>query len=259
MRFFILLSLCICSLVNAESLLVYDVNTNKVVIEQNAHQQRSIASITKLMTAMTALDYDNDLRRRLVLSNRVPSSLPVRAYTREQLLNAMLVNSNNAAAETLAEDFPGGRPAFIKMMNTKALAMGMSNTMLTDPSGLSVFNISTAYDVANMLTAAAGYQIISEASNNKKQIVIETHRKKKVRTINLTHTSGQLLTVFDNVLISKTGFTLVAGWCVTMIVEQNYARYMVVVLGSRNKNERLKTVNNIRANQLPHNLSANFG
>lgn len=230
-----------------DSVLLYNVKHNRVEMERNADQVRSIASITKLMTAMVALDYDKDLSRRLVLSRRVHSHLPRQEYTREQLLNAMLVKSDNAAAETLAEDYPGGRSAFVTAMNHQAFIWGMHRTQFTDPSGLGVFNTSTARDVANLVHTAGGYWFIRDASS-KKQIAFETKYKKRIRTIRLEHTSGPLLFAFDNVLVSKTGLTNSAGWCVGLLAEQNKQEYIVVVLGSRNKKERLDTVKHVRYN-----------
>jgi D-alanyl-D-alanine endopeptidase (penicillin-binding protein 7) len=234
---------------HADSALLYNVNQHRVEMARNADQVRSIASITKLMTAMVTLDYDKDLSRKLMLSNRAHGYLPRQEYTREQLLNAMLVQSDNAAAETLAEDYPGGRSAFIARMNYQATLWGMNNTNFVDPSGLGVFNTSTVRDVANLVHTASGYWFIRETSN-KKQVAFETKYKKKIRTINLAHTSGQLLFTFDNVLISKTGLTSAAGWCVGMLAEQHGTQYIVVVLGSKNKKERLNAVNEIRYNHM---------
>ena len=241
--------LCITVLAQADSVLLYNLSQDRTVMSRDADRVRSIASITKIMTAMVALDYDKDLSRRLQLSRSVGSNLPRQEYTREQLLKAMLINSDNAAAETIAEDYPGGRSAFIARMNLQADIWGMRDTNFVDPSGLGVFNVSTVRDVANMMATATGYWFITEVSGQK-QAAIETKYKKRVRTINLPHTSGPLLFAFDSVLVSKTGLTTSAGWCVGMVVEQHNQKYVVVVLGSRNKRERLETVKNIRYNHI---------
>jgi len=260
----ILTAVLFCStLAHADSVLLYNITHDKVEMSRDADQVRSIASITKVMTAMVTLDYNRDLGQRLVLSKRVPGHLPRQEYTREQLLKAMLINSDNAAAETLAEDYPGGRAAFVARMNWQAELWGMKNTNFIDPSGLGVFNTSTARDVANLMQTATGYWFINEVGNLK-QTAIETQFKKRVRTIYLPHTSGPLLFQFDNVLVSKTGLTSSAGWCVGMVVEQNKQKYVVVVLGSRNKRERLETVKDIRYNHIvdnnlnPTEISANY-
>ncbi len=232
-----------------DSVLLFNVKHNRVEMSRNADQIRSIASITKLMTAMVALDYDKDLSRRLMLTRRVHSHLPRQEYTREQLLNAMLVKSDNAAAETLAEDYPGGRTAFIAAMNRYAFMWGMRRTQFVDPSGLGVFNVSTAREVADLVHTAGGYWFIRESSS-KKHVAFETKYNKKIRTIKLDHTSGPLLFTFDNVLVSKTGLTSSAGWCVGLLAEHNKQEYIVVVLGSRNKQERLDTVKDIRYNHI---------
>lgn len=232
-----------------DSVYLYNITDDRVEYQRNADQVRSIASITKLMTAMVTLDYDKDLSRRLMLSRSVRSHLPRQEYTREQLLRAMLINSDNAAAETLAADYPGGRSAFVARMNWQADIWGMTRTSFMDPSGLGVFNISTAQDVANMLNTARGYWFILDVSS-RKQTAIETKYKKRVRKITLPHTSGPLLIEFESVLVSKTGLTNAAGWCVGMVVEQNQKKHIIVVLGSRNKHERLNTVKDIHYNHI---------
>lgn len=239
----------------ADSVLLYNTSQDRVEISRNADEVRSIASITKLMTAMIALDYDKDLGRRLMLSRRVHSYLPRQEYTREQLLKAMLIKSDNAAAETIAEDYPGGRSAFVARMNQQAQLWGMKHTNFIDPSGLGVFNTSTARDLSELMIVAMGYPLIREVSAQK-HVALETKNQKKIRKINLDHTSGPLLLAFDSVLISKTGLTSAAGWCVSMVVEQNNQQYIVIVLGSKNKKQRLDTVKEIRhGHALGTNLS----
>ena len=229
---------------NNSSILVLDVNSNKPQYVLNGEQVRPIASITKLMTAMVTLDYDKDLGRKLLLSSRVLSSLPKQYYTRHELLNAMLVRSDNAAAETIADDYPGGRSEFVKQMNLHAKMWDMHNTAFLDPTGLSVFNVSTVYDVANMIQTASSYWFIRETSV-KKNVAIDTQAKKKTRTINLNNTNQPLLFKFDNIVISKTGLTNAAGWCISLFVSQKDKDYVIVVLGSKNKNERTATVKDI--------------
>ena len=248
-KFLFILLTCICFNASADSVLLYNVTRHKVEMSRDADHIRSIASITKLMTAMVTLDYDKDLSRKLMLSKRVHSHLPRQMYTREQLIKAMLIKSDNAAAETLAEDYPGGRTAFIARMNHQAQVWGMAHTGFVDPSGLGIFNTSTAHEVADLINTASGYWLIREVSGQK-QVALDTKYRKKIRTINLAHTSGPLLFTFDSVLVSKTGLTNAAGWCVGMPVEQNNQQYIVVVLGAKNKKQRLDTVKDIRYNHV---------
>jgi D-alanyl-D-alanine endopeptidase (penicillin-binding protein 7) len=234
---------------NSESVLLLNTSTNHIELSRNADRVRAIASITKIMTAMVALDYDKDLSRRLTLTKRVGSYLPRQQYTREQLLEAMLVKSDNAAAETLAEDYPGGRTAFIARMNSQAQAWDLKHTQFEDASGLGAANTSTVHDVAAMITLASNYWFIRETST-KKQVALETRHKKQIRTIRLDHTSGNILFTFDNIVVSKTGLTSAAGWCVGLVANQRGQQYVIVVLGSRTKIDRLNTVKNIMYNHV---------
>jgi len=223
------------------------------VLNQQANTVRPVASITKLMTAMVALDHDAVLSRSVKLSNRVGSNLPPGQYTRRQLFDAMLVSSNNAAAETLAQDYPGGRTAFVQAMNRRARSLGMTSTRFNDPSGLSQNNIGTAGDMGTLVMAAGKYALIREISVQR-QIQIESHFKKRIRIISLPNTNQPLLFYFDNIQVSKTGFTNPAGWCVALLVEKNKQIFAVVVLGSENKSKRLDTVNNLMYNHISDSI-----
>ena len=233
----------------AESIWLYDTTQQLVELERDSQQVRAIASITKIMTAIVALDHDPDLDRRLMLNRLVGSHLPSRTYTRGELFDAMLVKSDNAAAETLAADYPGGRNSFIAAMNARAQRLGLVNTSFQDPSGLGHRNLSTARETGQLIRAGAVYALIRETSV-KTQVAIETTYQKKIRTIDLTHTNQPLLFEFDNIIAGKTGLTSAAGWCVALLVEQAQRQYVIVVLGSRTKQARLDTVKNLMYNHV---------
>lgn len=247
-KLFLLLLLAACSTharvkTGTESVFVYNASQHKVEYQQNADQVRSIASITKLMTAMVALDDDRDLDRKLMLSNRVGSNLPRQEYTRRQLLEALLVHSDNAAAETLAENHHDGRSGFIAMMNWYAQLWELKNTRFVDPSGLSPFNVSTVYDVSELVQTATGYWFIQDVGA-KKHVELNTQSRRK--RILLNHTSGDILS-FNNVVVSKTGLTNAAGWCVGLQIDRNQKKYVIVVLGAKNKQSRYATIKTMLA------------
>jgi len=239
------------------SVLLYNISQNKIEYSYNPDQVRPIASITKLMTAMITLDYDRDLARTLPLSRRVKSNLPLRNYSREQLLQAMLVRSDNAAAETLANDYPGGREAFVNKMNDQAREWELVQTSFEDPSGLGANNISTVKDLSELLRISSFYWMIRHSSTTK-QIAIETSFKKRIRMIHLYNTNSPLLFEFDNIVVSKTGLTSRAGWCVGMVVEQNSQQYAVIVLGQKSKQHRLREVERIMYNRIIDNRIPNL-
>ena len=237
------------------SVIVYNTAKDRVEYSHNKDAVRPIASVTKIMTAMVALDYDKNLQRMLKLDGRVGSHLPKQTYNRWQLFQAMLVRSDNAAAETLANDYPGGRSAFIAAMNQQAREWGMVNTRFEDPTGLSANNISTVTEIASMMEISSGYWLIQEVST-RKQVAVEAQFKKRIRTVNLKNTNSPLLFEFDNIVVSKTGFTSRAGFCLGLVVEQKRQQYIIVVLGSQTKQDRKRTVekvmyNHVIDNQLP--------
>lgn len=232
------------------SYLVY--NNTKHVNEytRNIEMKRPIASVTKLMTAMVTLNYDLDMNRTLKINSKVGGTLPRnRSYTREELLNAMLVRSDNSAAETLASDYPGGRSAFIREMNKYSIYNGMSDTNFEDPTGLSSNNVSTASDVALMIAKAAQYTFIREIST-KKQVEIDTPYKNKVRKLVLNNTNKPVLFAFEDIVVSKTGFTNAAGFCLGLAVERNGQRYSIVILGTNNVNARIAKAHDILVNHI---------
>ena len=250
MRYLLLILLFAFGIVHARepSVYVYNETTDRVEYQRNSTEYRSIASVTKLMTAMVALEYSNDLFRQLPLNTTVRSNLPRGSYTRQELFTAMLVRSDNAAAETLAADYPGGRKEFIWRMNQQAAAWGI-NAVFRDPTGLDAHNMATAGDIGTMAGYAAGYWVIREASV-KKTVAFETKFKKRLRKIQLNNTNRPLLMEFDEIIVSKTGFTGPAGWCVALVVEHQKQRRVIVVLGERNKARRIDTVQDIMYNHV---------
>jgi len=252
MKYFLLLLVLCTNAIASPSVLHYDADKQIYKHSKDIDQVRPIASVTKLMTAIVSLNSMSNVNEELMLSKRarsVKSSLPRQKYRRLDLLSAMLVRSDNGAAETLAENYPGGREAFIKEMNMTAKSLAMYNTSFSDPTGLSNQNISTAVDVAKMVSSAGGYGLIRQLSI-KKQIEIETKYKKKIRKIVLPNTNRPILVEFDDVIVSKTGFTNPAGYCVALLVQKQNSKDIIVILGANNKKERIKKVEQIMYNDV---------
>jgi len=229
------------------TVLVYNINAQRTELSQHADQVRSMASVTKLMTAMVALDHNRNLQQQLMLRKNTGSRLPPGRYTREQLLLAMLIGSDNGAAEAIAQDYPGGRSAFVAKMNQHARMWDLKNTKFMDPSGLSVFNVTTAQDLVEMVQIAGSYWFIQEASGQS-TVMLKKLDKIGGSSVNLVHTSRHLLAEFDRVGVSKTGFTNLAGWCVVMLAERNKQQYVVIVLGAGTKLDRSAIIKKVFKN-----------
>lgn len=227
----------VCRMGHAEPVaLIYDIASNHVLHQQGQDQVRPIASITKLMTAMVVLDSAQPMSALLQLDSKYASALPVKLYSRLELIHAILVHSDNAAAETLAANHPGGRFQFMSDMNKKSRQLGLNYTSFLDPSGLSVFNVSTMQDLAVMTAVASGYELIRSAS------VLSAVQ---IQKIGFGNTSGSLFHVDKNIVLTKTGFTNHAGYCVAMVINRRGKDIAVIVLGSKTKQQRISSVQHL--------------
>ena len=152
----------------AEAAIIYSPDTGKVLWEENAQNQRSIASITKIMTAAVFLENDPDLTREVVIQRadvlRASTTYLRAGYkvTNSDLLHLLLIASDNAAARALARISPYGSQGFIVRMNEKAAELGLTNTHYADPSGLLSDNVSSAHDMARLITFVASDQRIAQ-------------------------------------------------------------------------------------------------
>ena len=221
----------------ADAAIIYDVKTGEVLWEQNAQDQRSIASITKVMTAVVTLEGNPDLTQEVVIvrdDTRGASTTFLRVNERvkvDDLLHLALIPSDNAAARALARIYPGGLPAFVDRMNQKALDLGLKNTHYSDPSGLSSDNVSSAYDMARLITYAASDDKIASIMRTA-EYTFGTSRRSRVTVRN----TNQLVRQGDvDVLGGKTGFIRKAGYCLATLLRlpEGGPEIAVVVLGAR--------------------------
>ena len=198
--------------IRAEAAIIYNPETNQVLWESNSQNPRSIASITKVMTAEVLLESNPDLTREVVI-DRSDVSHANHTYVRagekltiDDLLHLMLVASDNAAARALARTSSLGREGFIDRMNGKAKDLGLTQTSYTDPSGLLSDNVSSAYDMARLITLVSNDERVSSIMRMPYYTVL-TNR----RVINI-HSTNQLVVKGDvDVLAGKTGFISKSG------------------------------------------------
>jgi D-alanyl-D-alanine endopeptidase (penicillin-binding protein 7) len=216
----------VCS---AHSNIVLNLSDNKVETEENMYQQRPMASLTKLMTALLIVESNLDLEEKVKYRGGIWFAKKV---SRQELLDSLLIRSDNAAANALADSWPGGRKMFVAKMNERAHELGMLQTVYADPSGLDDRNVSTAMDLTKVIVAAGYHQLISNISTTK-YLMVERKYKKKIKQVQIGNTNRNLLFDFDEIILSKTGTTTLAGRCLALLVLKENKRYAIVILGEK--------------------------
>jgi D-alanyl-D-alanine endopeptidase (penicillin-binding protein 7) len=222
--------------IRAAAAIIYNPDNGQVLWEENSHNQRSIASITKVMTSAVFLESDPDLTQTVkieradVVGARHTYLRTNDKVTLGDLLHLTLVASDNAAARALARAYPEGHHAFIQRMNEKALELGLDSTTYADPSGLDPANMSSAYDMARLIAFASGDERIASVMRTP-YYTFRTPR----RTVTV-HSTNQLVMKGDvDVRGGKTGFIRNAGYCLATLLRlpQTNQQVAVVVLGAR--------------------------
>jgi len=224
--------------------------TGEVLYEQNATRVMPIASITKLMSAMVVLEAGQSMSERLTITTGdidnlkgTGSRLQVGStVTREELLNIMLMSSENRAASALARNYPGGRQAFINAMNVKARMIGMADTRFADSSGLDPRNISTPRDLVRLLSAAGTYPEIRDYSTR-------TERYVNVGSGQLRYGNSNGLVREDgwHVTLSKTGYIREAGRCLVMETTVGDEPVVMVLLNAQGAHTRVADAKRVKA------------
>jgi D-alanyl-D-alanine endopeptidase (penicillin-binding protein 7) len=233
----------------SSAVLVQDQQTGEVLYEKNAQAVLPIASITKLMTAMVALDARPDLHEMLSIGTEdidtlkgTHSRLTVgTALSREEMLRLALMSSENRAASALSRHYTGGQPAFVAAMNTKARALGLTDTRFFDPTGLTPANVSSPRDLAKMVDAAHHYPLIREFTTTVEDQVTVAGRTQQFHNTNALVKSSAW-----QIGLSKTGYISEAGRCLVMQAWINSKPTIIVLLDSVGKMTRVGDANRIK-------------
>ncbi|MDA8327948.1 MAG: serine hydrolase [Betaproteobacteria bacterium] len=255
---------------SALSVLVLDETTGSTLLDKNPDLETPIASISKLMTAMVVLDAKQPMNEKLAVTEadvdklrHSSSRLAVgTVLTRAQMFHLALIASENRAAFALARNYPGGEAKCIQAMNRKAQALGMTHTVFEDPTGLTSHNQSTAEDLAKMVQAAAGYQVIHEITTTAHYQITRTARVKVRQKRHAHHHAVVWRSVTQEVAfnntnplvregqwdigLSKTGYINEAGHCLVMQAKIASERVVIVILDSMGKYGRINDAKRIR-------------
>jgi len=233
------------------SVMIKDMDSGEVLYQRNPDRVQPIASITKLMTGLVALDAGQSMKERIpiavkdvpIMRNvhsriRIGSKIP-----RGDALHIALMASENRAAATLGHSYPGGMEAFINNMNLTAKGLSMNSTRFIEPTGLSSENVSTAADLVRLLEVANLYPQIGEASSSSKKDVIFS----KPRYILAFFNTNTLVNKKSwSVQLSKTGYTDDAGRCLVMRTRIAGRNIGLVLLDSYGKRTHLADAQRIK-------------
>lgn len=221
--------------IRAAAAIIYNPENGQVLWEENSQDPRSIASITKVMTATVFLENNPDLTRQVIVDRSdvfAASTTYLKAnevVTVDDLLHLLLIASDNAAARALARNSEYGISGFVPRMNEKAAELGLTTTHYADPSGLLAENVSSAYDMARLIAYASGDERIASVMRTPEYTV---HTSRRAIAI---HSTNQLVRTGDvDVLAGKTGFIGRSGYCLATLLRMPQGQQVaVVVLGAR--------------------------
>jgi D-alanyl-D-alanine endopeptidase (penicillin-binding protein 7) len=237
--------------VKSPKAIVYDAETGDIIYQKKANEKSSIASLTKLMTAMVLIDSNLDLDKKVTITKSdfdkikgTTSRLWLGSeLSRKELLSIALIASDNRAASAISNSYPGGKKAFVQAMNVKAKQLGMDDTSFADPTGLDKNNISTAIDLVKMTQAAQQYPLIRELSTSS---YYEAHIKNKKIKLNYNNTNLLVRQGLWDIDISKTGYIREAGKCLIMQTKVMDKPIIMVFLKSYGKYTRTADAKRVR-------------
>ena len=235
---------------HAAAAIIYDPETHQVLWEENSQDKRSIASITKVMTAVVFIESDPDMTQVVTVERAdamAASTTHLRANYQvsvRDLLHLLLISSDNAAARSLARVSPWGPAGFVARMNEKATELGLQSTTYADPSGLDAENVSSAYDMARLIAYASSDERISEIMRKPDHTLTLGRRPVTI------HSTNQLLSRADmegSIVGAKTGFIGRSGYCLATLLKMPQVNQpvAVVVLGARSNAGRFNEVRNL--------------
>ncbi len=237
---------------NAISAILIEPTTGKIIYEKNSHEELAPASMTKIMTLLLTMEAIDE--GRLSYNDEVTISpnasgmggsqifLEVNSNVKvEELVKGIAVASANDAAVALAEKIGGTVEKFVEMMNNKAQALGLKNTVFKNPHGLDTEgHISSAYDMAMMAKELLKHKDILKYTSIYEEYLTKPDGS-KVWLVN----TNKLVRFYEGVDGLKTGYTEEAGYCLTATATRNNLRLISVVMGEVSSDTRSKDTTNL--------------
>jgi D-alanyl-D-alanine endopeptidase (penicillin-binding protein 7) len=229
--------------------LVFDQTNSEVLYSRHADVAMPIASISKLVTALTVADAKQPMDEVIEITDEdravgkgAASRLAVGTrLTRADLFHLALMASENRAAHALARNYPGGMAAFMPAMNAKAQELGMTSSHFVEPTGLSYENVASPEDLSKLVMAAAKNPIIREYSTDPGYDV-----RIGRRMVGFHNTDALVNNSGWDIVVQKTGYIEEAGRCLVMQTIIEGRTVVIVLLNSFGKQTRVADAARVR-------------
>ena len=229
--------------------LIFDQTDSTVLYSRHADVAMPIASISKLVTALTVADAQQPMDEVLEITEEdraigkgAFSRLAVGTrLTRAELFHLALMASENRAAHALARNYPGGMAAFMPAMNAKAQELGMTTAHFVEPTGLSSDNVASPEDLSKLVMAAAKNPIIREYSTDPGYDV-----RVGRRMVGFHNTNPLVNNSAWDIIVQKTGYIEEAGRCLVMQTIIEGRTVVIVLMNSFGKQTRVADAARVR-------------
>ena len=234
----------------SSSVLIVDQSDSTVLYSRRSGVAAPIASITKLMTALVVLDAGQALDEPLIIT-RDQTGLPKggvsrlsvgTVLTRGDLMHLALMSSENRAAHALGANYPGGLPAVVRAMNSKAAALGMTSAHFVDPTGLSSDNVASPEDLLKLVLAASRNAHIREYSTDPSYSV-----RVRKHLVEFHNTDNLVKNPTWNIIVQKTGYIAEAGKCLVMEAVIEGRNVVIVLLDSAGRLTRVADAKRVKS------------
>ena len=233
--------------------LVVDQNSGEVFYSKHDNEVVSIASITKLMTAIVILDSGVPLLDKITIDRKDIdrykgsfSKLSVGTeLMRAEALKLALMASENRAAAALARTYPGGSEAFVDEMNAKAFELGMLDSRFVDSTGLRPENVSTAEDLVKLVSEAHSFPMIRDYTTAQ-SFAVESQSRRRTRVLRFVNSNRLVRSSRWEIGLSKTGYISEAGRCLVMQARIADRSLIIVLLDSWGRLTRIGDANRIK-------------
>ncbi len=217
---------------NGKGAILMDTDSGRILYAKDAHYVQSVASISKIMTAIVAIE-SADVNKTVTVGNEILKAYGSGIYVKqgekiklEDLIYGLMLRSGNDAALVIAKSVAGGTEKFVELMNEKASKLGMKDSTFNNPSGLDEEkgNMSSAYDMAILMSYAM------QNKEFRKIVSTKSHTVKTNKNVYKWHNKNKLLFSYKYTTGGKTGFTKKAKRTLVTTASKNGLNLTVVTI-----------------------------